>query len=303
MRTLLYFDIFDHPLTVGEIHRFLPSNSVASASITRAFTAAPLDSLTVRHGPYIAIRDAGGERARRMASERREKERRAHRLLSIARLMARLIGSFPFVRAVFVTGELSKGVAATGADIDYFIVTAPGRLWIARSILIAFKKIFLLNSKRFLCVNHIVSEDGLEEQIRNRYVATEIGTVLPLMSMELHDRYRASNEWVSAYLPNLGTIRTSLAPVSPLLPAPLRSMIEYPLRGSLGERLDRRLMNGWRRIWRRRYPTLTDEQRESLFRCERHISTAYAGDFQPKVQQAYLERLERFHLKPVRLDD
>ena len=81
---------------------------------------------------------------------------------------------FPFVRGVFLSGSISKGFMSESDDIDYFIITAPGRLWLTRTLLILFKKIFLFNSFRNFCLNYFIDSENLYIPEHNRYTATEI---------------------------------------------------------------------------------------------------------------------------------
>ena len=57
--------------------------------------------------------------------------------------VSRLISKFPYVEGVGISGSLSKGYYDDDGDIDFFIITSPKRLWIARTFLILYKKLFL----------------------------------------------------------------------------------------------------------------------------------------------------------------
>src|SRR5690606_20772121 len=87
---------------------------------------------------------------------------KAQWFLKKAKKWSNFIGSFPFVRGVFISGSLSKNFMTADSDVDYFIITKPGRLWLARTLLVVFKKIFLLNSRKFFCVNYFIDENHLE---------------------------------------------------------------------------------------------------------------------------------------------
>ena len=55
------------------------------------------------------------------------------------------IAKFPYIECVSLSGALSKGYYDDDdGDFDFFIITKPNRLWIARTLLILYKKIFLL---------------------------------------------------------------------------------------------------------------------------------------------------------------
>src|SRR5690606_3777846 len=98
----------------------------------------------------------------------------ANKFSDIARKKAKLISQFPFVRGVMASGSLSKGYADEKSDIDFFIITIPNRLWIARTLLVLYKRIFLLNSHKFFCVNYFVDEKHLGIEEKNLFTATEL---------------------------------------------------------------------------------------------------------------------------------
>ena len=61
-------------------------------------------------------------------------------MLGRAKWGASIIAAFPFVRAVGISGSLSKQYADENSDIDYFIITAANRLWIAKNLPAYFQK-------------------------------------------------------------------------------------------------------------------------------------------------------------------
>lgn len=287
LRTILYFDIFHHPLRVDEIYRYLPSNSTSPAEIAAACRVVPLREVLREENGFVFL----GERknGNDPVAERLAKEDRARTYWRVARMVASIIRRFPFVRGVFVSGELSKGVASPHGDIDFFVVTAPRRLWIARTLLIFFKKTFLLNKKKFLCLNHFVTESYFDVEERNIYTALEIATLIPLYNHTLLQEYLRHNSWVSDLLPNVfvRAARSECPPRSSIL----QRILELPMRGGWADRFDELLMRFWKSTWDRRYGQVPPEKRSSLFRCTRDISTAYAGDFLSRILEEYKERL------------
>ncbi len=286
LRTLLYFDIFDHPLTPEEIYRFLPSNSTSIREIERACDSPPLSSMVTFSEGFFFVSTSGLNLSR----ERIAKEHRAERYWRVARIMGAIIRSFPFVRGVFVSGELSKGVIGRNGDIDFFVVTAENRLWIARSFLILFKKLFLFNSKKFFCVNHLVTESYLDVAERNFYTAIEIATLKPLSNPSFLNQYVEHNTWIRSFLPNF-----SLSPPQAnkrLSKSVVQTFFEAPFSGSSGDKLDKFLLSFWRRTWNKRYAHFAESKRNELFRSEPFLSTAYGGDFLHRILDEYQRRLK-----------
>ena len=74
----------------------------------------------------------------------------------------------------------------------------------------------------------------------------------------------------------------------------IRTLLEMPFRGKWADGLDRRLMEFMRKVWKRRYPELTNKERDTIFRCRPYESRAHAGNFEEKVHAAYEHRLRKF---------
>jgi hypothetical protein len=286
VRTLLYFDIFQHPLRRDELERFsgAPAGDLDAdlgmlcgiGIVQRKddlFSLAPIDP---------------------MISSRREQEQRAERRMTKARRMSRLIGSFPFVRGVMLSGSISKGVLAEDGDIDYFIITQPGRLWVARTLLVLYKKVFLLNSRRDFCVNYFIDSDHLAIEDRNVFTATEIVTLIPTHGPLWCSAFFAANEWAFDSFPNLrrepGLPATSLS-------GRRRTPIERLFAGSLGDRMDDLFMRLTFKRWRRKFGHMDAQTFEQAFRTRKYVSKHHPRSFQKRVLSALDDRMHRFALE------
>jgi hypothetical protein len=244
------------------------------------------------HLGYYFLRARGREVVQRRAG----RERNANRLWKIARIPAQIIKRFPFVRGVFVSGDLSKNTAGPESDIDFFIVTAPGRLWIARTLLVLFKKVFLFNNKKYFCLNSFISEDHLRLEEQNLFLATEIAHLKPLYNSKLLQRYLEENRWIRNYFPNFD--RTRLAgPEVDDRPSLLQRLLEIPFRLLPSDRIDRYVMRKMNEIWKARYPEFSEQTRRRIFLSTRNESRAYAGNYQEKILDSYRRKLEEFHVK------
>ena len=293
-RTLLYYEIFDHPLTASELFFLLPCNSISRPEFIQMLHTLTTDGDVVESSGLFTLADVADD----VRSLRRERERLARRRLRVAKFMTHVIKRFPFVRGVFLSGDLSKGVAHHHSDIDYVIVTAQHRLWVCRILLVLFKKTLLLNSRRYFCLNYFVAENNLTLEDRNYFTATEIAHLKPLYNIELFLRYMNANRWVKEYFPNFkvfaftgdeGNNHASM----------LQKVLELPFTGTWVNRFDRAIMEKMKSIWARRYPQYDTQTRERIFRCTPTESCAYVGNFSDKILGMYNERLSRHQLTPA----
>jgi hypothetical protein len=139
-----------------------------------------------------------------MITKRNNDNLRAELLLQKAVRICRFLFQFPFVRAVGISGSLSKNVADENADIDYFIITAPNRLWIARTLLHLFKKLtFITGRQHYYCMNYFIDQDAYKIQEQNVYTAMEIVTLLPVCGNQVLQQFYKANSWTRWFYPNL----------------------------------------------------------------------------------------------------
>ncbi len=163
---LVYFSMFKHPLTLDEIFKFakVESIEVLQYTLNKLIAAGKLQQLEI----FYSIDENISEHV----NLRKRGEARRTKYFSKVTRRANLISKFPFVRAVFISGTFSKGIFFVEDDVDFFIVAQAQRLWLCRTFLILFKKIFLLNSRKFFCVNYFVDENNLEIPDKNNFNRT-----------------------------------------------------------------------------------------------------------------------------------
>ena len=95
---------------------------------------------------------------------------------------------------------------------------------------------FLLNSKKYFCVNYFIDEDHLEIEEKNRFTATEIATLLPIYNAQLYQRFYRANNWIKNYLPH--SHQYSSDEIQPASNPWIRRLVEGILRGKIGDQLD-----------------------------------------------------------------
>lgn len=286
IKTLLYYDIWHHPLTAGEVFRFLPLNSCSREELEKGIRETEAQGRVLQHQGYYFVPG----RTPAIVEQRKVRERHAQSLWRIARLSMHVIRRFPFVRGVFVSGDLSKNVTTRHSDVDFFVITEPDRLWIARTLLILFKKVFLLNSKKYFCLNYFATADHLTLDEQNIFLATEVATLKPLYGSALFRRYLDANGWIHDYFPNFPAGGADLPPVCDRRSL-IQLILEFPFRFIPASRLDDRLLALMERTWGRRYPEFDDATRKRIFRCTKTESRAYVGNFQEKILSLYTQRV------------
>jgi hypothetical protein len=299
LRTLLYYDIFSHPLKPEEIFIFLPQNSLPKSDVIgmiKDFSSDDECSFALKDG-YVYVKPNVHYIHRRIS-----KENYSRRMWRAARLMTHIIKRFPFVRAVFISGSLSKNSSDKISDVDYMVVTSHGRLWIARTLLILFKKIFLFNSYKYFCLNYFITEDNLEIPFKNVFTATEVAYIKATYNTDLMYDFVMANKWIKDYFPNYRFLDPYLHSAGFKVNnrrSTLQRLIEILFRGKWGDKLDDYFRQRTSHHWEKKYTSLNEDDRKLLFRSERNVSTTHPGDMQRTILRKYNEKLKQFNLECV----
>ena len=194
LETFIYADIFNYPLAVDEVVRYV-TVPAAPEEVQRALETGAADGWLVRSRGYFALPGRGDLIPLR---ERREIVARAK--WARARRYTRWLATLPFVRMVAVTGTLAVNNVEAKDDIDVFVVTEPDRLWLCRALVIAVVRLARLGGDE-LCPNYFVSERELVFHEHNYFSAREVAQMVPLYGMTTYRNVRASNSWVDDFLP------------------------------------------------------------------------------------------------------
>jgi len=212
----------------------------------------------------------------------------ARNIMPKAIKVSRKIAKFPYVKGVCLSGALSKGYYDDDGDFDFFIITKPNRLWIARTILVLYKKIFLFNSKKYFCVNYFISSDQLEIAEQNLFTATEIATLIPLYGKDTFVDFLAANPWAKPYFPNKPTPKTSS--IRETEKTWFSKLIQKVFDGSVGLKLDRYLQKLTIKKWQRKFTHLAQEDFNVAMKSTRHVSKHHPQNYQNKVTTRLKER-------------
>lgn len=285
LHALLYFEIFSYPLTVEEVFRFSRTEQTSPERTIDSLERLVSEGLVYRFGSFYQTKNDASWIGRRLDSNRRADE-----MMPTARRMARFIGAFPFLRGVFVSGSLSKHCMQPDSDIDFFLITTPGRLWLARTLLVLFKKIFLFNSHKYFCVNYFVDTDHLEIEEKNLFTGTETVTLLPLYGQEWHTAFVAANGWAYDFFPHFPPRQAGNIPGSK--PRLLKKSIEWLLGGRFGNWLDQAAMHLTVGFWKRKFRHLDAGTFDVALKSRRYVSKHHPLYFQKKVLDAFAQKTQ-----------
>ncbi len=279
---LLYFDLFQYPLTGEEIVQFAPGPLTGDLQST--LTDLINRQIVYRFEDFYSLNSNPSLVERRMAGNVL-----AQKKMHTAKKFARLMASFPFVRGILLSGSISKGYMDEQSDIDYFIITESGRLWLVRTAMALFRRVFLFNSHNYFCTNYFVGNKNLEIGEKNIFTAVETATLKPVYGKRPIYEFQAANAWCNGFLPNR-TLENGLGEEHDLF---LKKGCERILSLPLFDKVDRWLMNLFMKHWKRRYERLLKEDDFLIaFQSTPDVSRSHPNFYQKKVLSHYKEKIK-----------
>ncbi len=271
----MYFSLFQHPLTEEEIHAF--SEVASKEQIKKELDELVKDKVLFKINDFYLFEDDKSQVNRRLSGNQMAKD-----IQEKANNVSKLISKFPYVEGVGISGSLSKGYYDEEGDIDFFIITSPKRLWIARTFLILYKKVFLLNSKKYFCVNYFISTNSLEIDEKNRFTATELTTMIPMYGNGSFHSFYEQNKWVNSFLPNK-TVAEGLSKINPIKKPISTRTVEGVLNTKIGDWLDSFFLKITYKKWKIKFEKLEEKHFNIALKSTKDISKHHPLNFQRKV--------------------
>lgn len=274
LKTLAYSDVFDYPLTLDELHKYL------GASATKEEIKNCIENtkqINFRDGYYyLSGRDE-------IIKTRLLRERKSKPIFKRALFYGKIIAKFPFVRMMALTGSLAMLNLSKEIDMDFMLITKPKRLWFARAFAVTFGRLIRLLGDR-ICINLLISENHLHWSQHDLYSAREICQMIPISGSDSLYKFRIANLWTEEFLPNANMDSTSLL-VDLQKQTTLQKLFELPFLSKLGDKLEQWAMNFQMKIISR-HENVGDETNFTTDICQ--------GNFHQHkkwTMEAYQERL------------
>jgi hypothetical protein len=199
LRTVLYADVFDFPMKIEEIHHYLISDEpVSLVDVAQALHQSIILKQQLQQiGEYVIFKGSDN-----LIETRRKREAASTSLWPQAVRWGHVLSALPYVRMVALTGALAvRNAADHDDDLDYMIITAPHRVWLARAFAILMVKIGRMRGVT-ICPNYVLSETNLTQTRRDIFLAHEVAQMVPIYGSDCYRRFREVNNWSYQQLPN-----------------------------------------------------------------------------------------------------
>lgn len=206
LETVVYFDLFDYPLTPTELYRYLWQ--APSTNLTEVIqVASTLPQLEFANGVFC-LHGRGG-----LAKIRAERYLESERKFLLRRKYLWLLSLLPGVRAIWIVNTMAYHNVRRSSDIDLLIVAAPNKIWSTRFFTTAFAKLLGLRPSQYhtqdtLCLSFYITADHLNlsqltKPNHERYEAYWLAQTLPVYDpANLLQHCFTANPWLKQALPN-----------------------------------------------------------------------------------------------------
>lgn len=206
--TIAYFDIFDYPLTLVEIYKWLYQKESIIADISGALASGKLDEVIENKNGFYFLKGRQDIIATRLS-----RYVIAEGKFEIALRAARWLRYLPFIRLVAVCNNLGYNNSEARSDIDFFIVTYRGRIWWVRLLVTALLTLLGLRHHgrkitNRICLSFYIASDQLNLidvalKPTDIYLTYWLATLAPIYDPKnIYPNFFRANLWVKTYLPN-----------------------------------------------------------------------------------------------------
>lgn len=205
LKTLIYSDIFDYPLSKEEIWKFLIGQKINKKDFYQELKSSPSE-VYFRKNLYCLYD------RKYILKIKTQREKISRQKLKIAKKVARWLSYIPTTLFVGVSGALSLKNSHKDDDIDLFVIASKNTLWFTRLVMVILLILTGQYRKRNakdvcdkICLNMLIDETSLQLPFKHRdlYGAHEVIQLMPIfVKNNIYHRFLKANKWVGKFLPN-----------------------------------------------------------------------------------------------------
>jgi predicted nucleotidyltransferase len=216
LATIAYFDVFNYPLTVAEIWKWLYSKEESrdgSPTIGEVWKILEnnqsLKSLVNSRRGFYFLKNREG-----LVEIREARYVLAVKKIKRARRVVKFLKFIPGIKMIALCNSLAWTNAREESDIDFFIVTGKNKIWTARFWAAGFLQIFGLrpskkNTRDKICLSFFADYDSLNlESLATGspdiYLIYWVAQLQPLFDRGgMYNKFWQANAWINKFLPNV----------------------------------------------------------------------------------------------------
>lgn len=207
IKALAYFDIFDYPLTLVEVHKWLYQPDQAYSLYEVSMELEKISQIESKFGFYFL----SGRQS--IVRGRLDRYKLAEKKFKIALWAASWLRWLAFVKMIAVCNNVGYNNASKDSDIDFFIIAQKKHLWWTRLSVTLVTTLLGIRRKGDkvvdrVCLSFYIGSDHLNlEDISlpqvDPYLIYWFATLAPIYDLDTYESFMQNNSWLKQYLPNL----------------------------------------------------------------------------------------------------
>lgn len=211
---LAYFDIFNYPLTLMEIWRYVFGKSIGLNQVSDILGQLKSKQIIEFREGFFYLKNR-----EEIIKRRRDNFLLAERKFKKAQKFTKYLRWIPGVRAVAICNTLAYSNAPDDSDIDFFIITEPGKIWSTRFLAVALTRFFGGRPSQgkvrdTICLSFFTTVDNLnleqiilpslrQKEYGDIYLIYWINQIVPIYEEdEKFAKFFKANDWTRKYLLN-----------------------------------------------------------------------------------------------------
>jgi hypothetical protein len=210
IEVIVFFDLFDFPLTVFEIWQNL-SLKCEYKEVLDALDKIDYDNdfknIRTKEGFYFL------KNRQKNIETRKKRYNYSDKKVKRAILISRIFKFIPWIKMIAVGNIIGEHNLKKGSDIDFFVITERNRLWISRFFCVLIIKLLRLrpkenNVKDKICLSYWISDESLNLKNsmlseNDKYFVYWLAGLVPIFDKgDCYNNFIKENSWISSFLPN-----------------------------------------------------------------------------------------------------
>jgi len=215
LATIVYYDIFDFPLTMVEIHKYLINpgrlfrdpvlETISLSQVAESLEGLVADGLVDSKNGFYFLSDRES-----LCELRTERKKIAAQKWKKFLRTAKWFQTVPYLRAVLASGSLAINNTTPESDFDVLTVAKSGRLYICRIFLCLITSFFRARRTRYektapdkFCFNHYITDGDMNIKHESLYNAQTYANLKPvLVDNNFVEKFYTANNWLGKYILN-----------------------------------------------------------------------------------------------------
>ncbi len=205
--TIIYFDIFDYPLTSYEIWKWLYNYKCELKELVFCLEDNEyLKRYTENKNGFYFLKGR-----KNLLNIRKNRRDSALYKRKISSLIGRILRLFPFVKMICDCNSIGRLNLKENSDIDLFIIVKDGYIWVSRFLITLILQILFLRRhgnriKNRACLSFYITDKHLNIQKlsydNDIYFYYWIVNIVPIFDNNTYSNFIKSNNWILDIIPN-----------------------------------------------------------------------------------------------------